>query len=173
MQILVIFRGVPAFRPLYLRDYQRYLDALNNLRSWADILSFKTNRKSVGLVVSEEKIVRVRVHRRPMTICQLTDKSADIKTNGSHFVNSRGSHLVFHNWPKKIPRQGFLLRNISWKFEICSYNILRDMMAFVKTWRMDGRTDGRTDGGHFIISRPGPIGRRREIIIFVTGEIMI
>ena len=67
MQILVIFRGVPAFRPLYLRDYQRYLDALNNLRSWADILSFKTNRKSVGLVVSEEKIVtrtRTRTHTR-------------------------------------------------------------------------------------------------------------
>ena len=65
MQLLVFFRGVPAFRPLYLGDYQRYLDALNNSRSWTDILNFKTNRKSVGLVVSEEKIVTRTWTRTP------------------------------------------------------------------------------------------------------------
>ena len=35
------------------------------------------------------------------------------------------------------------------------------MKPFIKRdERTDGRTDGRTDIGHFIISRPGPIGRR-------------
>ena len=64
---MAIFRGVPTFRPVYLRDYQTDLDALNNLRSWEDILSFKTNRKPVGLVVSEEKIVTRTCMRIPQT----------------------------------------------------------------------------------------------------------
>ena len=85
------------------------------------------------------------------------------KNHGSHFINTRGGHLIFPNQPKKIPRQVFPMMNLSCKFGSSSYNILRDRKAFVK--RMHARTDGRTDRGHFIISRTGPIGRR-EIIKF-------
>ena len=60
MQLMPFLGGVPAFRPLYLRDYQTDLHALNNLRSWEDIPFFKTNRKSVGLVVSEKIVTRTR-----------------------------------------------------------------------------------------------------------------
>ena len=37
--------------------------------------------------------------------------------------NARGSHLVFQNEAKNIPRQDFMVMNISWKFEKGSYNI--------------------------------------------------
>ena len=45
------------------------------------------------------------------------------------------------------------------------------MKPFIKRdERTDGRTHARTDIGHFIISRPGPIGRR-EIKIYSNGYI--
>ena len=55
------------------------------------------------------------------------------KNHGSHLVNTCGGHLVFLNQPKKIPRQVFLMMNLSCKFGNSSYNILRDRKAFVKT----------------------------------------
>ena len=37
--------------------------------------------------------------------------------------NARGSHLVFQNDAKNIPRQDFMVMNISCKFKKGSYNI--------------------------------------------------
>ena len=37
--------------------------------------------------------------------------------------NARGSHLVFQNEARNIPRQDFMVMNISCKFEKSSYNI--------------------------------------------------
>ena len=37
--------------------------------------------------------------------------------------NARGGHLVFQNEVKNIPRQDFMVMNISCKFEKASYNI--------------------------------------------------
>ena len=37
--------------------------------------------------------------------------------------NARGSHLVFQNEAKNIPRQDFMVMNISFKFEKGTYNI--------------------------------------------------
>ena len=36
--------------------------------------------------------------------------------------NARGGHLVFQNMAKNIPRQYFMVMNISCKFEKASYN---------------------------------------------------
>ena len=60
-------------------------------------------------------------------------RTPEKKNHGSHLVNTRGSHLVFPNRPKKIPRQVFPMMNLSCKFGSSSYNILRDRKAFVKT----------------------------------------
>ena len=38
--------------------------------------------------------------------------------------NARGGHLVFQNEAKNIPRQDFMVMNISCKFEKASYNII-------------------------------------------------
>ena len=38
--------------------------------------------------------------------------------------NVHGSHLVFQNEAKNIPRQGFMVMNISCKCEKCTYNTL-------------------------------------------------
>ena len=37
--------------------------------------------------------------------------------------NAHGGHLVFQNEAKNIPRQDFMVVNISCKFEKASYNI--------------------------------------------------
>ena len=37
--------------------------------------------------------------------------------------NARGGHLVFQNEAKNIPRQDFMVMNISYKFEKASFNI--------------------------------------------------
>ena len=39
-------------------------------------------------------------------------------------INVRGGHLVFQNEDKNIPRQDFMVMNISCKFEKASYNIV-------------------------------------------------
>ena len=38
-------------------------------------------------------------------------------------INVSGGHLVFQNEAKNIPRQDFMVMNISCKFEKASYNI--------------------------------------------------
>ena len=45
------------------------------------------------------------------------------------------------------------------------------MKPFIKRdERSDGRTHAQTDIGHFIISRPGPIGRREIKILTVINR---
>ena len=78
-------------------------------------------------------------------------RTPEKKHHGSHLVNTRGGHLVFPNQPKKIPRQVFPMMNLSCKFGSCSYNILRDRKACVKT---DARMDGRTHGHRAFYNLP-------------------
>ena len=47
--------------------------------------------------------------------------------------NARGSHLVFQNEAKNIPRQDFMVMNISCKFEKASYNIFFVRAVMVKS----------------------------------------
>ena len=44
-----------------------------------------------------------------------------------------GSHLVFQNEAKNIPRQDFMVMNISCKFEKASYNIFFIIVVTVKS----------------------------------------
>ena len=58
--------------------------------------------------------------------------------------NARGSHLVFQNEAKNIPRQDFMAMNISCKFEKASYNIFFVRVVMVKSlytlrWRLRRR----------------------------------
>ena len=47
--------------------------------------------------------------------------------------NARGSHLVFQNEAKNIPRQDFMVMNISCKFEKATYNIFFVRAVMVKS----------------------------------------
>ena len=47
--------------------------------------------------------------------------------------NARGGHLVFQNEAKNIPRQDFMVMNISCKFEKASYNIFFVRAVMVKS----------------------------------------
>ena len=47
--------------------------------------------------------------------------------------NARGGHLVFQNEAKNIPRQDFMVMNISYKFEKASYNIFFVRAVTVKS----------------------------------------
>ena len=46
---------------------------------------------------------------------------------------ARGGHLVFQNEEKNIPRQDFMVMNISCKFEKASYNIFFVRAVTVKS----------------------------------------
>ena len=46
---------------------------------------------------------------------------------------ARGGHLVFQNEAKNIPRQDFMVMNISCKFEEASYNIFFIRVVTVKS----------------------------------------
>ena len=48
-------------------------------------------------------------------------------------INVPGGHLVFQNEAKNIPRQDFMVMNISWKFEKASYNIFVVRAVTVKS----------------------------------------
>ena len=60
--------------------------------------------------------------------------------------NSRGAHLVFQNEAKNIPRQDFMVMNISRKLEKTSYNLFFVRVVTVKSlytlrrWRRRNKT---------------------------------
>ena len=61
--------------------------------------------------------------------------------------NARGGHLVFQNEAKNIPRQYFMIMNISCKFEKASYNIFFVRVVTVKslyTLRRRGRNKAKS-----------------------------
>ena len=78
--------------------------------------------------------------------------------------NGCGSHLVFQNEAKSYERHAFVDINLLCKFGEFMFIKKGVMKLFIKRderthAHTHARTDGRTNG-HFIISRPGPIGRR-------------
>ena len=91
-----------------------------------------------------------------------------MKNEEKKWKNGSGGHLVFQNEAKSYERHAFVDINLLCKFGEFMFINKGVMKLFIKRderthARTHGRTDGRTDIRHFIISRPGPIGRR-EII---------
>ena len=81
--------------------------------------------------------------------------------------NGYGGHLVFQNEAKSYERHAFVDINLLCKFGEFMFIKKGVMKFFIKRdERTHARTHARTDIRHFIISRPGPIGRREIISYF-------
>ena len=68
--------------------------------------------------------------------------------------NNHGGHLVFQNEAKKIPRQDFMVMNISCKFQKISYNIffIRVMVKSLYTlWRQHNETKSIVSTGCYLV----------------------
>ena len=77
--------------------------------------------------------------------------------------NACGGHLLFQNEAKNIPRQDFMVMNISCKFEKASYNIFFVRAVLVKSlytlWRQRRwlqRNKAKSIVSHFFIFRKNP-----------------
>ena len=62
--ILVIFRGVPAFRPLYLENYGSDLHEIYNSYSQFNMLCHNTFRVAPFSVVFEKKILKFKLSQK-------------------------------------------------------------------------------------------------------------
>ena len=86
-----------------------------------------------------------------------------MKNEEKKWKNGYGGHLVFQNEAKSYERHAFVDINLLCKFGEFMFINKGVMKSYIKR---DGRTHARTDIEHFIISRPGPIGRREINIDF-------
>ena len=67
MQILVIFRGVPAFRPLYLENYGSDLHEIYNSQTQFDKLSHNTFRVAPFSVVLKRRFLNVNFRKNALS----------------------------------------------------------------------------------------------------------